>query len=458
MKGCSPITIAEALHVARDTRRLELGPGVLPQTSRVFREQFGDRPTVLIADTNTMAAAGQEVQRAFKATGQAVLEPFVFSDPALYAEHRFVEQLESSLRQHSAIPVAVGSGTINDLTKLAAHRTGRPYVCFATAASMDGYSAYGASITFQGSKQTFNCPAPEVVVADLEIIRTAPRMMSGWGYADLLAKVPAGADWILADALGEEAINALSWGIVQSRLRDAVADPAGVSRQDTKAIGHLVEGLILGGFAMQATQSSRPASGAEHQFSHLWDMQHHTHNGKAPSHGLKVGIGTLAVTALYECMLSEPMQELDVDAAVSKWVGQDVWLQRAHALFPADDLRAVAVKEVAAKYKPAEQIRQQLTELKSIWPSVVQALREQLLPCAVLKEMLSLAGAVTEPEGIGISRQRLRESFWLAFFIRRRFTILDVAVRTGLMDFWLDRIFGPAGLWPIKSQPQSQVH
>ena len=52
---------------------------------------------------------------------------------------------------------------------------------------------------------------------------------------------------------------------------------------------------MFGGFAMQSSKSSRPASGAEHQFSHLWDMQHHTHNGVAPSHGFKVGVATLAV-------------------------------------------------------------------------------------------------------------------------------------------------------------------
>src|SRR4029077_17844815 len=107
---------------------------------------------------------------------------------------------------HDAIPIAVGSGTINDLTKLAAHHAGRSYLCVATAASMDGYTAFGASITYQGSKQTFDCPAPAAVIADLDIICAAPGDMNAWGYADLLAKVTAGADWLLADALGIEPI------------------------------------------------------------------------------------------------------------------------------------------------------------------------------------------------------------------------------------------------------------
>src|SRR5205085_1285877 len=160
------------------------------------------------------------------------------------------------LRQHNAIPIAVGSGTINDLTKLAAHRTGRPgFMCVATAASMDGYTAYGASITHEGSKQTFDCPAPAAVVADLKVITAAPAEMNAWGYADLIAKVTAGADWIVADFLQVEPINPLPWNIVQGRLREAVADPAGVHSCNPVALAGLVEGLMLGGFAMQAMRS-----------------------------------------------------------------------------------------------------------------------------------------------------------------------------------------------------------
>jgi glycerol-1-phosphate dehydrogenase [NAD(P)+] len=85
-------------------------------------------------------------------------EPFIFADPKLYAEHTFVEQLEARLKMDAAIPIVVGSGTLNDLAKLAAHRCERSYLCVATAASMDGYTAFGASITHNGSKQTFLCP------------------------------------------------------------------------------------------------------------------------------------------------------------------------------------------------------------------------------------------------------------------------------------------------------------
>ena len=98
---------------------MEVGRNILAETPRLFREQFADRRAVLVTDASTMAAAGLDVAASLKAAQLPTEEPFIFPSEGLYAEHSFVEQLELSLRQHVAIPIAVGSGTINDLVKLA---------------------------------------------------------------------------------------------------------------------------------------------------------------------------------------------------------------------------------------------------------------------------------------------------------------------------------------------------
>jgi len=443
------VTAQQALESARDTRCVEIGHQLLAQVPRIFREQFGNRSAVIVADRNTVAVAGGAVAAALKAAGIPTQPPFVFEDPRLYAEYGYLEALEKALQLHNAVPIACGSGTINDLVKLAAHHLGRRYVCVATAASMDGYAAFGASITWQGSKQTFLCPAPQAVVADLGIISTAPVEMNAWGYADLMAKVPAGADWILADALGVEPINQNAWNIVQGRLSEMLSDPAGVRAGSSAAVGRLIEGLMLSGFAMQTTESSRPASGAEHQFSHLWDMQHHTHRGRAPSHGFKVGIGTLAVTALYEELLRQPIEQLDVDDCCAAWPERDSCIAQAASALSQEDLRRVATQEMTAKYCDREQLRSQLQKLQGVWSQVRERLHRQLVPLVKMQEMLLTVGAPIEPEEIGISRERLRRSYWQAYFIRRRFTVLDLAVRTSLLDSCLAKIFGLLGPWPI---------
>lgn len=264
--------VESALQRTTDTKALVIGVGTLPRTAEMFNELFPGCRAVVVADTNTWRVAGGEVHRILADAGIGQDEPHVFADPKLYAEWSFVEELDGVLAATDAVPVAVGSGVINDLTKLCSHHNGRRYMVVGTAASMDGYTAYGASITKDGNKQTFDCPAPLGMVLDPSISAAAPARMSASGYADLIAKIPAGADWMLSDAVGSEPMDDFAFGLVQDGLKEALSDPAGVHAGNVEKVEQLAEGLLLSGFAMQATQSSRPASGAEHQFSHLWDM------------------------------------------------------------------------------------------------------------------------------------------------------------------------------------------
>jgi glycerol-1-phosphate dehydrogenase [NAD(P)+] len=433
--------IRRALAAARETRQLVMGSGVLGSVPAVFAEQFGDRKAIVIADNNTFAAAGRAVQDAFVRSRRAVASPFVFTDPALYAEHKYVEQLQAVLARDEAVPIAVGSGTLNDVTKLAAHRTGRQYLSVATAASMDGYTAFGASITYQGSKQTFDCPAPQAVVADIDVLRAAPPIMNAAGYADLLAKITAGADWIVADELGIEPIDQTAWDLVQVPLMASLADPSGIRRGDSNAVASLTSGLMMGGFAMQWTKTSRPASGAEHQFSHLWDMQHHTHGGTAPSHGFKVAIGTLAVARFYEQLLSLPLDQLDVERAVAAWPGTAEVEAEIVKLLGTGELADKARLEMAAKAITPATLRERLTRLRKVWPNLRERLQKHLPLAARLAEMLAAAGAPTDSEQIGITTERLRTSFRQAYLIRRRFTVLDLAVQAAVFDECIGRVF-----------------
>ncbi len=443
------LTLTEALSCARETRVLEIGTHILPKTPEVFARQFPGATPVIIADTNTFRVAGRKVTEAFERAGLKTLPPFIYEDPAVYAEYKYVEQLEASLKKHNAIPVAVGSGSINDLAKLAAHKVSRPYMCVATAASMDGYTAFGASITYKGSKQTFNCPAPVAVVADLEVIGHAPEAMTASGYADLLAKITAGADWLLADAFGAEPIDQQAWNIVQGGLRDSLSEPQAIRAGAPPAVAGLTEGLMLGGFAMQWAKSSRPASGAEHQFSHLWDMQHHIHDGKAPSHGFKVGIGTLAVSALYEQLLTQPIEQLSVKECCAQWPEWSAIEKQILEIFAGSGFEEKTIEESKAKYVTREDLAKQLEQFKIIWPDLKKKLAQQLIPFDELQSMLKTIGAPYEPEQIGITRERLKKSYIEAFYIRRRFTILDLAFRTSLMEVSLKKIFGPKGRWPL---------
>jgi len=262
--------------------------------------------------------------------------------------------------------------------------------------------------------------------------------MTASGYADLFSKIVAGADWMLADALGVEAIDARAWHIVQDGLPAALGDPAAVREGRGAALHDFVEGLMLGGFAMQALQSSRPASGAEHQFSHLWDMEHHTVDGRAPSHGFKVGVATHFITGVYERLLAVPLDRLDTAACCAAWPAWPEAEARARRLYAGTPFPELGVVETRAKYIDRDALAAQLERLKRMWPELKIRLAAQLLPAQEVARRLRLAGAPVEPDEIGISRERMAASVLKAQHIRRRFTVLDLVLRTQALPIFGD--------------------
>ena len=443
--------VDDALKGAKETKALRVGSGIISKVADLFKEQFPCKKAVIIADSNTYRVAGQFVEKFISESGIEQETPFIFTDSDLHAEYSYIEKLTDFLKSTDAIPVAVGSGTINDLTKLSSHLSGRRYMCVATAASMDGYTSFGASITANGAKQTFNCPAPQACLADIGIISEAPPEMTAAGYADLFAKVVAGADWILADALGIEPIHEQAWDIVQGGLHDALSDPAGVKSGSPDSISKLLEGLMLGGFAMQCSQTSRPASGAEHYFSHLWDMEHHTYNGKNVSHGFQVSLGTIAITAFYWQLLKTPIEKLDIDAACNTWPTAKEMDEAVLKLFGKTPFIERCLQETRAKYIDKTPLYNQLQLFVGKWPETKLRLEKQLLSLEDAKAKLKAVGAPVEPEEIGLSRSKLRETFINSQFLRNRYTIIDLAVRANYMEQWLEGIFGKGGVWDINS-------
>ena len=435
-----------ALERARDTKALEFGAGAMEKVPAMFRRLFPGKKAVVVADVNTYRVAGEAVYGYLVKSGVDTEEPFIFTDPDLFAEWSYIEQLETFLKSRDVIAVAVGSGVINDLTKLVSSHLGRRYMIVGTAASMDGYTAYGASITYHGNKQTFDCPAPLGMVMDPAVAAKAPEGMSASGYGDLMAKIPAGADWIIADAVDSESIDPFAFSLVQKNLRSALSDPDAVAAGDVEATGKLADGLIMSGFAMQAMSSSRPASGTDHQFSHYWDMEGLCFNGKHVSHGFKVSIGTLVSTACLEYLLGVDFSAFDVEKAVAMWPEWDEMERRIRETFagkPGHLDRGLV--ESKGKYTDRDGIRRQLEAVKECWPELREKIRKQIIPFDEVHDCLKRAGAPYEPEMIGVSREKLRSTFRAIPYMRNRFTGIDLIYRAGLMGEVEEWLFGKGG-------------
>lgn len=444
--------IREALREATDTRDVVIGAGALHSVAQVFARNFADSRAVVIADENTRAVAGEIVERELEASGVEVIEPFVFPGrPTLHADYEHVETLTQSLHAHRGIPVAVGSGTINDIAKRASHESERPYMTVATAASMDGYTSFGASITKDGFKQTLECAAPRAVVADLAVLMRAPAWMTSSGYGDLLAKITAGADWIVADALEVEAIKPKEWSLVQGPLREATGRPADLHAGDPQAMESLIEGLVMSGLAMQSASSSRPASGAEHQFSHLWEMEglgQSPDHGEPPlSHGFKVAVGTVAIAALYERVLARDFATLDRAAVLRAWPPWNEVERRVRAALGDAELGDAALAETRAKYADAAELAGRLELLAERWSDLRDRIRRHLIPADQAQEQLRDAQCPTDPAEIGLSVDRFKRTYRRAQMIRRRYTVLDFTNETASLDDSVEELFTGNGFW-----------
>ena len=306
----------------------------------------------------------------------------------------------------------------------------------ATAASVDGYSSFGAAlITPEGAKQTYPCPAPRAIVADLDVMRTAPKEMAAYGFADLMAKIPAGADWILAAEIGATEWHDAAWHIVQDGIPEATRDAQGVARMESGPLAKFVEGLMMSGFAMQAMQSSRPASGAEHMFSHILDMTHHTFKGEPVSHGAQVGVYTLFMTRFHEALLAFDMASLDVEKCVENWVEWDSGGEElARAPFADTSFPLLGVEQSKPQWQTKDELRSTLTAAKARWPEIAARMRGQLVPSPEIERRLKAVGAPSCPADIGVANDFAQKYIRFAMFMRNRYNALDFAFRIGKLD------------------------
>lgn len=438
----------DALRSARDTRAVRITPAALIESAAVLRETFDAPEALIVADENTFSAAGAALREHLRAEGLDASDPLIFpGHPVLHSDIEHVVEIELWLGARPGTPVAVGSGTINDLVKLAAHRLGRPYMVVATAASMDGYTAFASAITHAGVKHIDDCPAPRALIADLDVLARAPAEMTAAGFGDLVGKGIAGADWIIADALGVEPMDRAAWALIGPHLRQWTGDPAGLAAGRPEAFEALFEGLVMAGLAMQAAESSRPASGSEHLFSHLWEMQGLTHQGRAPFHGFKVGMGTLAAAALWERLLALKPEGLDAGALAAAWPSADQLEAEVRRDHPDGQQAESAVRASLAKHLSREGLVERTERLRACWADVRPELARELEPAADLRDRLEAAGCPVRPEGIGVTRAELRAAYRKARQIRSRYTALDLAAETRQLEPSLEALFGPGGFW-----------
>lgn len=222
-------------------------------------------------------------------------------DGNAHATEIFAAEAESFIRSNSPdVLIACGSGSVHDITRYAAHSMNIPFVSYPTAASVDGFISGVAAMTWHGQKLTFDAVPPKAVFASPDVLVTAPDRLTASGVGDVLGKYNSLFDWKVGKIFTEEyycpEIVELEYEAVEEMVR-AIKHRSEITKKEYTI--KVMYALLLSGLAMQLCGNSRPASGAEHHMSHLWEM-HLINNDIDALHGEKVAVGLLAVTDLYK--------------------------------------------------------------------------------------------------------------------------------------------------------------
>ena len=444
------LSLADCLKYADETKELILKKSAPAEIPSLLPKYFNADSVCLIADGNTLKAAGQSVIEVLEGAGVKIAGTHIFpGEPRLHADYDHVFSLKkwfSSLPGFPAlVPIAVGSGTINDLVKCASAELKLPYLCVPTAASVDGYTPNGAALLMGGFKQTIPCSAPRVLAADPELMARAPAWLTSSGFGDLASKIIAGADWIIAEkagvlgAPGAPARNPVAWGMVQNGLEDALKRSVNAAKGDGEAVKTLFQSLAITGFAMQYMKNSWPVSGSEHLFSHTWEMEDLSVNGVPVTHGHKVAIGTLAATAFTETFFasSKGPPERPKEYRRPDREGRKAEVSGA---FRGSQGHDSIVATAMVKFMDEKTIETIDQAFRDAWKEIRDSVMERLLPYRELKALLAAGECPVRPESINLSRNEVIATARRAQMIRNKYNILDLSWDMGTFETVLDTI------------------
>ncbi len=404
----------------------------LVRLPEVLGSLVSGRRIILVADKRTWAIAGERAKEALEQTGFSVHDIIVpdtnHGGPIC---NEATHALLNDRMPPADIALAVGTGVVNDLTKWSAFDKDIPYAVFATAATMNGFTAANVAPTIKGVKTLIRARAPLAVFAIPTIIVEAPFELTASGLGDTIAKPISTADWIFNHLFCGESFCRYCSEIINSLEPYYLDRPEDISNRRPAAIEALFNALLYSGIAMTIIGTSAPASGGEHLFSHTLDMMSSIDGVEHDLHGRQVGLGTIFASALYERIFKI---EKPVCHPYSGDIDSTFW----------GPLAGNVRQEYEQKLPMLRAICEKLANGKT-WDAFLAATRQQVRSPVQIKDCLKTAGAAHTSSDIGCSRERLLAGAMHMHQIRKRPTIIDLAWILGILpgaaeeiiDHWL---------------------
>ena len=274
-------------------REVLVGHGVLVEIGHVCRH-LGLRGGAIVVTgaLHTRKIAGERVVELLVDSGYEVqLAEVRAISPAT------IKRVEEIAKEsESGFVLGVGGGTIIDTAKIASFELGIPFISVPTIASHDGIASPRASIKGDDrSPVSRQAQAPLAVIADTQIISSAPFRFTAAGCGDIIANYTAVRDWRLAQRLQNAEFSTYAAALSEMTANMILENAAEIGKRGENATWTVVKALVSSGVAISIAGSSAPASGSEHKFSHALDMI----ADKPALHGEQCGVGTIMMSYLY---------------------------------------------------------------------------------------------------------------------------------------------------------------
>ncbi len=396
-----------------------------------YIEKYSGKKVFLLADINTFGVAGEKVVQILTEKGIG-FSKYVFGQKNLEPDEFAVGSAIMHYDNSCDMVVTIGSGVLNDIGKIVANTAKVPYIVVATAPSMDGYASASSSMSRDGLKISLPSKCANAVIGDIDILKTAPDRMLISGLGDMLAKYISICEWRIANVITGEYYCEKIAQLVRTALKKCTDNATGLLKRDDEAIKAVFEGLVIGGVAMNYAGLSRPASGVEHYFSHVWDMRALEFGTNMDLHGIQCAIGTLYAAKIYDAV-RECVPDREKALAYTQKFDYEVYKSRLQEFLGKGSEEMIALEAKEKKYD-IEKHKERLEKIIENWDKIINIINEEVPSSAEISKILDVISAPKTAGEIGIDEALVPITFETTKDIRDKYVLSRLCWDLGIVD------------------------
>lgn len=409
---------------------VEVGAGAVGKLPG-YLQRYQAKKVFLLSDCNTWKAAAERVYGIITGWG-AVCVSHSFEDENLEPDERAVGSAVMHFAWDADVIVAVGSGVINDIGKILAAMSAKPYIIVATAPSMDGYASATSSMTRDGLKISLSTTGADVIIGDTDILCQAPLKMMKSGLGDMIAKYVSICEWRISQTINGEYYCQQIAQLVRDALKQCVDQAQGLLRREESAVRAVFEGLVISGVAMNYAGLSRPASGLEHYISHCLDMRYVEFGTPMDLHGIQCAIGTRIAIGLYE-KLKTVTPDRQKALAYAAAFDYDDWSRQLRSFLGRGAESMIRLEKTEKKYD-VQRHAQRLERIIESWEDVQRIIRQELPSYESITALLDTIDAPKSLSDIGVEESLLPMILGCTKDIRDKYVLSRLCWDLGILE------------------------